>query len=113
MYVLTFQWAQYSHPIFSESGGFPPVMKKRIAARSAEQGFPRSRLPDFTKDEIEYIRGSSDIFGLNHYWTLYVYRNESVRGAYESPSYEDDLGVKYYALPEWTIGASNFTKVKV
>ncbi|XP_052747121.1 lactase/phlorizin hydrolase [Bicyclus anynana] len=105
-----FEWAQYSHPIYSKTGDFPPAMKRRIAARSAEQGFPRSRLPEFTQDEIKLIRGSSDIFGLNHYFTNYVNRNESVYRYYESPSFQDDLAVFYSVLPEWTIGESNYTK---
>ncbi|XP_045767528.1 myrosinase 1-like [Maniola jurtina] len=105
-----FEWEQYSHPIFSKTGDFPPAMKKRIAERSAEQGFPRSRLPEFTPQEIQFIRGSSDFFGLNHYLTNYVSRNKSVYGYYESPSFNDDLGVFFHVLPEWTIGQSNFTK---
>ncbi|XP_052747122.1 lactase/phlorizin hydrolase-like [Bicyclus anynana] len=105
-----FEWAQYTHPIYSKTGDFPPAMKRRIAARSAEQGFPRSRLPEFTQDEIEFIRGSSDIFGLNHYFTNYANRNESVYGYYESPSFQDDLAVFYSVLPEWTIGESDYIK---
>nr|XP_034840218.1 myrosinase 1-like [Maniola hyperantus] len=99
-------WAQYVHPVFSESGDFPPIMKERIAARSLEQGFPRSRLPEFTPEEIEYVRGSSDMFGLNHYVSFFVYRNESVTGKYQSPSLRDDLGVILYQPPEWQIGES-------
>ncbi|XP_052742538.1 myrosinase 1-like isoform X1 [Bicyclus anynana] len=105
-----FEWKQYSHPIFSKTGDFPPAMKKRIAARSAEQGFFRSRLPEFTQDEIECIRGSSDIFGLNHYFSYYVNRNDSVNGYYESPSFNDDLSVFYTLLPEWNLGESDYMK---
>ncbi|CAH2240549.1 jg21023, partial [Pararge aegeria aegeria] len=105
-----FMWGQYAHPIFSESGDFPPVMKQRIAARSLEQGFPKSRLPEFTPEEIEYIRGSSDIFGLNHYFSYSVYRNESVYGKYKSPSLLDDVGVVLYQPPEWQIGESEKVK---
>ncbi|XP_072937020.1 myrosinase 1-like [Epargyreus clarus] len=107
-----FHWAQYSHPIFSKVGDFPPIMKKRIASKSASQGFPRSRLPEFTPEEMEYVRGTSDVFGLNHYSTLYVYRNESVFGYYEEPSFNDDLEVLTYQDPEWQIGESNVTMVK-
>ncbi|CAH0726023.1 unnamed protein product, partial [Brenthis ino] len=105
-----FNWATYSHPIFSKTGDFPPVVKERIALKSAAQGFPRSRLPEFTPEEIELILGSSDFFALNHYSTHYVYRNETVLNAYEEPSYEDDLQVLSYQLPHWIIGESTFTK---
>lgn len=42
-------------------------MRQRIAQMSAEEGFPRSRLPEFTPEEVELIRGTADMFGLNHY----------------------------------------------
>lgn len=71
-------------------------MKERIATKSFEQGFARSRLPEFTPDEIQYVRGTSDYFGLNHYSTSYVYRNSSVEGYYASPSFFDDVGVIQY-----------------
>lgn len=86
-------------------------MKKRVAAKSSEQGFYRSRLPEFTQEEIDYIRGSSDYFGLNHYSTKYVYRNESVVGYHETPSFYDDMELVTYTKNEWKIGESQFTKV--
>ena len=88
-------------------------MKKKIAMKSAAQGFPKSRLPEFTSDEIELVRGSSDFFGLNHYLTYYVYRNDSIQNSYEVPSFMDDLDVSTYYLDDWKIGESNFTKVKI
>lgn len=94
------------HPIFSETGDYPPVMKERIAAKSAEQGYPRSRLIEFTPEEIEFVKGTSDVLGLNHYTTRLAYRNESVDTMFDSPSFFDDAGVDQYALPEWQIGES-------
>ncbi|XP_045512033.1 myrosinase 1-like isoform X2 [Pieris brassicae] len=91
-----FNWGHYAHPIFSATGDYPPVMKERIAARSFEQGFQRSRLPEFTAEEIEYVRGTSDYFGLNHYSASYAYRNSSVEGYHASPSIFDDVGVITY-----------------
>ncbi|XP_013133879.1 PREDICTED: myrosinase 1-like [Papilio polytes] len=105
-----FTWGIYANPIFSESGNFPEIMKKRVAAKSSEQGFYRSRLPEFTQEEIDYIRGSSDYFGLNHYSTKYVYRNESVVGYHETPSFYDDMELVTYTKNEWKIGESEFTK---
>ncbi|XP_028155804.1 myrosinase 1-like [Ostrinia furnacalis] len=97
---IQFTVGQYAHPIFSTTGDWPPVMKERIAAKSAEQGFFRSRLPAFSPEEVEYIRGSSDFFGLNHYTTYYVYRNESSTN-FAVPSFEDDIGADRYQLQEW------------
>lgn len=108
---VMFQWAIYVHPIYAESGDYPPIMKERIAAKSAEQGFPRSRLIEFTPEEVDYVRGTSDIFGLNHYTTNIVYRNESLLGYFDSPSFFDDINVITYQKAEWKIGESEFTKV--
>ncbi|XP_023948571.2 myrosinase 1-like [Bicyclus anynana] len=104
-----FEWAQYSWPIYSETGDFPPEMKKRIAARSAEQGFPRSRLPEFSPEEIELVKGTSDFFGLNHYTTNQIYRNASVP-QFNVPSIEDDLGVGSYTPIEWQLSETSKTK---
>ncbi|XP_013189559.2 myrosinase 1 [Amyelois transitella] len=105
-----FEWGQYAHPIFSESGDFPPVMKEKIAAKSTAQGFYRSRLPEFTPEEIEYVRGSSDFFGLNHYTSYLVYRNESVYTANEIPSYYDDMESMVYQPNHWDGSASEWLK---
>nr|XP_053617030.1 myrosinase 1-like [Plodia interpunctella] len=108
--AIQFEWGKYAHPIFSETGDFPPVMKEKIAAKSAEQGFLRSRLPKFTPDEIEYVRGSADFFGLNHYTTYLVYRNESVNTAYEVPSFYNDMECIRYQPSNWEGGASTWLK---
>ncbi|XP_075992520.1 myrosinase 1-like [Anticarsia gemmatalis] len=105
-----FMWAFYVHPIFSETGDYPPIVKERVAAKSAEQGFARSRLIEFTPEEVDYVRDTADIFGLNHYSTNFVYRNDSVNGYYESPSFYDDMGVIMYQTDEYKIGESDFTK---
>ncbi|KAL0895035.1 hypothetical protein ABMA27_013502 [Loxostege sticticalis] len=108
--VGQFEWGQYAHPIFSKTGDFPPVMKERIAAKSAAQGFKRSRLPEFTPEEVEIVRGSADFFGLNHYTTNMVYKNESLNGYYDVPSYYDDMEAKLYQPNHWSAGASFWLK---
>jgi len=40
-------------------------MIDRIANRSALEGLSRSRLPEFTQEEIDYINGTHDFFALN------------------------------------------------
>ena len=45
------------HPIYSETGDYPPVMKEWMAKKSKEEGYSRSRLPSFTKEEIEMVKG--------------------------------------------------------
>ncbi|CAH2097409.1 unnamed protein product [Euphydryas editha] len=57
----------YSHPIFSKQGGWPPVIERIIAEKSKEEGFPYSRLPAFTEEEIELVKGTYDFMGFNFY----------------------------------------------
>ena len=44
------------HPIFSETGDYPAVMREYVDARSPEG--PGTRLPKFNETEIEYIKGT-------------------------------------------------------
>ena len=45
------------HPIYSATGDYPPVIKEWIAKISQEEGYSRSRLPSFTKEETEMVKG--------------------------------------------------------
>ncbi|KAI7740831.1 hypothetical protein M8C21_020151 [Ambrosia artemisiifolia] len=47
------------------NGDYPEIMKKNAG----------SRIPNFTKQESEKIKGSFDFLGINHYNTLYVKDN--------------------------------------
>ncbi|XP_028172587.1 myrosinase 1-like isoform X2 [Ostrinia furnacalis] len=93
---------RYSHPIFSKQGGWPPALEKFIAEKSIKEGFRRSRLPAFTNEEIELIRGTYDFYGLNHYTSKVVRLprpGETPTGwpLYGSP----ELGVILEARPQW------------
>jgi len=52
------------HPIYSATGDYPPVMKEWMAKKSKEEGYSKSRLPSFTKEEIEMVKGEFQ-FGAN------------------------------------------------
>jgi len=52
-----FQLGWLLHPIYSATGDYPPVMKEWLAKKSKEEGYSRSRLPSFTKEEIEMVKG--------------------------------------------------------
>ncbi|CAK1544192.1 unnamed protein product [Leptosia nina] len=111
--ALQFDLGQYAHPIFSENGDWPQVMKDYISAKSAAQGFYRSRLPQFTAEEVALIKGSSDFFGLNHYTTTIAYRNESLDGLHPSPSYPDDMNTGQYQPSNWVGSYPGTTWLKV
>ncbi|XP_072948168.1 myrosinase 1-like [Epargyreus clarus] len=57
----------HSHPIYSKEGGWPPVIEEYIAKKSKEEGYARSRLPEFTPEEIELVKGTYDFYALNYY----------------------------------------------
>ncbi|XP_063629177.1 myrosinase 1-like [Cydia splendana] len=100
---------RYAHAVFSAEGGWPPALERYIAQKSAEEGEPRSRLPAFTQEEIELIRGSSDMFAINHYATAAVsaaapdatYGVFAVEGVAE-------LGAAVAPRPEWPPTASDW-----
>ncbi|MEO0734958.1 MAG: family 1 glycosylhydrolase, partial [Bacteroidota bacterium] len=57
---LEFFLAWFTDPIYF--GDYPAVMRERVG----------DRLPIFSPEEQELIKGSSDFFGLNHYNTMYA-----------------------------------------
>lgn len=54
------QFGWFGHPVYSKDGDYPPIMRELVDKRSKEEGRQRSRLPVFTKAEIEEIRGFKD-----------------------------------------------------
>lgn len=106
-----FQLGWWANPIFHPKGNYPELVIKRVAERSAEQGFPRSRLPSFTDEEVDYIKGTSDYFGLNHYTTRFAKAPE------ERPtgeiSWDNDIGVIQYVDESWPESASDWLRVLI
>ncbi|XP_061723170.1 myrosinase 1-like [Cydia pomonella] len=96
-----FHLGQYMNPIFSETGNYPQVMIDRVAAASLSQGYNSSRLRGFSEEQIEYIKGTADFLGLNHYSTRIIYRNSSVIGMFEIPSHEDDTYAASFQNEFW------------
>ncbi|XP_041985555.1 lactase-phlorizin hydrolase-like [Aricia agestis] len=94
------EWGLYAEPIFSEDGGFPKELSEIVARKSAEQGYPRSRMPTFTEEERFLARGAADFFGVNHYTAYLVSANE-YKGDYAVPSVLDDVGVGTFVPEEW------------
>nr|XP_034826356.1 myrosinase 1-like [Maniola hyperantus] len=39
---------------------------------SLAEGYKESRLPSFTKDEVAFVKGTADFYGMNHYTTFFV-----------------------------------------
>lgn len=100
----------YADPIFSAEGGFPKEFSQRVAQKSKEQGFSKSRLPEFTDEEKAWVVGTSDFFGVNHYTSTLVSSTEHKK-LNAIPSYEDDVDVGYFVPSEWPSSASSWLKV--
>ncbi|XP_048000843.1 myrosinase 1-like [Leguminivora glycinivorella] len=110
--VKTLSIQRYCHPIFSSEGGWPPALERYIAEKSREEGEPRSRLPPFTQEEKEMLRGSYDYLGLNHYTTRTV--RPAAPGEHIGTHLFDgfkELGVVLGAKPEWPTTMSHWFMV--
>ncbi len=57
---LAFTLGWFAEPVYL-TGDYPAIMRSRVG----------ERLPTFTAEESEMIRGSSDFFGLNWYVCAY------------------------------------------
>ncbi|GBP54375.1 Myrosinase 1 [Eumeta japonica] len=107
--ILEFQGGLFTSPVYSKAGDFPGIVKEIVANKSAEQGYSGSRLSLLTAQEVEYVRGTYDFLGVNHYSTYVVYRNataanrtsNAVYGLAAAPSYLDDIGVGLTVDPKW------------
>lgn len=89
-------------------------MIDRIASRSAKEGFPRSRLPEFTSEEIDFIKGTADYFGLNHYSSDMVAGAadlDEACGIADAPNFWLDQCTDSWKDPSWGESASDWLRV--
>ncbi|XP_015513234.1 myrosinase 1 [Neodiprion lecontei] len=91
-----------AHPIYH--GDYPDIMKTRVALVSEYQGYPRSRLPEFSDEWIAIINGTNDYFGINHYTSKLVYPDSGE----EQGIYTYDHGLIVTVDSSWAATASNW-----
>nr|WPM03620.1 glycoside hydrolase family 1 [Phyllotreta armoraciae] len=106
--MLHFTLGVYANPIYV--GDFPEVVKTRVATRSAAEGRNQSRLPELTQDEIDYIRGTHDFFGLNVY-SASVAEAMADPPVQNPPSKWQDQGVNTFIPADWEGTSQELTKV--
>jgi beta-glucosidase/6-phospho-beta-glucosidase/beta-galactosidase len=106
---IQFDYGWYANAIYHPDGNYPQVMIDRIAERSKKEGFSKSRLPEFTPEEIEYIKGTFDFLCLNTYTTNLVQWTEDAEIGF--PSWEADASVVAYQDASWNSSASFWLKV--
>ena len=54
--AANFDLGWFAHPIYI-NGDYPDVMKWKVGNKSQEQGYKKSRLPEFTDEEKQMIKG--------------------------------------------------------
>ncbi|KAJ8936642.1 hypothetical protein NQ314_012258 [Rhamnusium bicolor] len=94
-----FEFGLYANPIFK--GNWPQVVIDRVGFRSQKEKLTKSRLPEFTKEEIDYINGTFDFMATNIYTTHIV--ADIIEPEYDDPGYMKDMRVQISVDPEWTI----------
>ncbi|XP_042283296.1 lactase-phlorizin hydrolase-like [Thunnus maccoyii] len=87
--ALQFQLGWFAHPIF-KNGDYPDAMKWQVGNKSELQDLSESRLPSFTEEEKSYIKGTADMFCVNHYTTK-IARHLTARLSPQSYEYDQDL----------------------
>ncbi|NXT55352.1 LPH hydrolase, partial [Pluvianellus socialis] len=98
---LQFSVGWFTHPVF-KNGDYPEVMKWKVGNRSELQNLPSSRLPVFTAEEREYIRGTADVFCFNAY-TSKIVTHSTTR--LKPASYEYDQEVLTQVDSSWPSSA--------
>ncbi|KAF2887322.1 hypothetical protein ILUMI_18851, partial [Ignelater luminosus] len=106
--LFTFGW--YTDPIYGRKGDYPEVMNKFVAERSKKEGFKKSRLPVFTKEEVAYIKGTYDFFGLNHY-TSFTISDAPEFPIGGKPSLVEDARLIAGQDPNWPSTAADWLKI--
>lgn len=107
--IMQFSLGWYAHPIFSENGDYPPLMKERVKERSLLEGTQTSRLPEFTQQEIDYIKGTADFFAISHF-TSYIAHNRDEE-SYNETSFNNDVRVNVIEHYLSSISASDWLRV--
>ena len=86
--AMEFQLGWFAEPIWGSEGDYPNSMRQIL----------KDRLPSFTKEEKDLIRGSSDFFGLNHYSSLIASKPEILPSG---GGYWSDMNVDMSLDPSW------------
>uniref|UniRef100_A0AAR5P5R5 Cytosolic beta-glucosidase n=1 Tax=Dendroctonus ponderosae TaxID=77166 RepID=A0AAR5P5R5_DENPD len=98
---LDFFFGLYANPIYN--GNWPEQVIRIVDARSELEGYSYSRLPKFTEEEIQYIKGTSDFFSVNTYSAYLAHHqhnwDESIDP--DEVTYYADQGVVNSVDPAW------------
>ncbi|KAL1513061.1 hypothetical protein ABEB36_002539 [Hypothenemus hampei] len=101
---MQFGFGWFANPVYL--GDWPDVMKERINNRSSQEGIGFSRLPELSQEEIDYINGTFDYFGLNIYTALLVgyIPDDDI----SVPNYWLDKGNTLSSDPSWPASSTDW-----
>jgi len=105
--MMSFDLGWFADPIY-KGGAYPPEMVDRIRNKSLAQGFPQSRLPEFTPEEAARVSGTSDFFGLNFYHGFLIEHREF---PLNPPNYSSDKDYTEQPDPSWPQSGSSWLRV--
>ncbi|WP_100615744.1 GH1 family beta-glucosidase [Confluentibacter citreus] len=100
--ALEFFLAWFADPIYK--GDYPKTMKERLG----------DRLPKFSSEEKDMIKGTSDFFGLNHYTTMYAAHNDGNKkeqSVYGNGGISEDQHVDLSLDDNWKLTSMNWAVV--
>uniref|UniRef100_A0A672IFB0 Lactase n=1 Tax=Salarias fasciatus TaxID=181472 RepID=A0A672IFB0_SALFA len=103
--VVEFYIGWFAHPIYN--GDYSDMMKTIIRERSLAAGLSKSRLPEFTSEEIKRIKGTYDYFAFNHYTTVLAFPVEYGNLQH----YDADRSAGTIADRTWLDSGSSWLKV--
>lgn len=89
------------------NGDYPEIVKKRLNELSVEEGILRRKLLDFTTDEKEMIKNSTDFLGLNIYTSFLVKENREKLNF----SFRNDYNATIFQNSNWEKSQSKWLKV--
>lgn len=95
--AINFQLDFFAKPIFID-GDYPELVKSQIASMSKKQGYPSSRLPEFTEEEKKMIKGTADFFAVQYYTTRLVKHQENKKGEL---GFLQDVEIELFPNPSW------------
>ncbi|XP_052245872.1 lactase/phlorizin hydrolase-like isoform X2 [Dreissena polymorpha] len=104
---INFNLGWFAHPIYV-NGDYPEVMKANVAEKSQLQGRQKSRLPEFTQQEKEYINGTFDFLGLNFYTSSVITSDKKTD---REGSYDGDKDIKGAGTQDWIGSGSSWLRV--
>uniref|UniRef100_A0A8D8CGY5 Myrosinase 1 n=1 Tax=Culex pipiens TaxID=7175 RepID=A0A8D8CGY5_CULPI len=109
--ALQYHIGWMAHPLFSEAGGYPPLMEKEIAEHSLQEGRTMSRLPAMTAATKAFVRGSADFLGYNYYSSRLVQLDPHPYNLSTTPSIEKDSKLLLSVDPSWKRAKSSWLYV--